>query len=364
MDLQGIRVNRLRQCMAQEKVDLLTLGPGAHMQWLLGFHPFPDERPCLLCVSQNGIAFLMPALNAEGTRASTDLPFYEWTDAEGPKAAFHRLLADLDIPEMSRIALDETMRADFAALVQNMRPKAERQFTASTVGTLRMRKDEEEYRLLKENAAIADRVMETVWAKTSAGLRERDVMDIVRQSFTEHGAEPMFHIIGAGKNGAFPHHHTSDTVLKDGDAVVVDLGGGKDGYVSDITRMMFLGDPTPEYLKIHQIVDNAVSAALKAARPGVLAKDVDAAARKVIADAGYGDYFVHRLGHGLGSEVHEQPYLSASSNTVLEAGMVFSIEPGIYLPGKFGVRLEEIVILRPDGPEILSQLPRDLVIIS
>jgi len=170
--------------------------------------------------------------------------------------------------------------------------------------------------------------------------------------------------IGAGKNGAFPHHHTSDTVLKDGDAVVVDLGGGKDGYVSDITRMMFLGDPTPEYLKIHQIVDNAVSAALKAARPGVLAKDVDAAARKVIADAGYGDYFVHRLGHGLGSEVHEQPYLSASSNTVLEAGMVFSIEPGIYLPGEFGVRLEEIVILRPDGPEILSQLPRDLVVIS
>ena len=142
--------------------------------------------------------------------------------------------------------------------------------------------------------------------------------------------------------------------------MVIDIGGRKDGFPSDMTRMAVIGHAPEGYEKVHAIVERALCAALAAARPGVRAMDVDAAARNVIAEAGYGEYFVHRLGHGLGIEVHEPPYLTSTSETVLDEGMVFSIEPGIYLPGRFGLRLEDIVILRADGPEILSSLPRTL----
>ena len=176
--------------------------------------------------------------------------------------------------------------------------------------------------------------MQTVWLQTTVRMRESDVITNIKQSFSERGTNALFHIVGAGKNGAFPHHKTSDTVLKQGDAVVFDSGGCKDGIVSDITRMMFLGARSPDYLIVHQIVENVLHAALQTVRPGVLAKNVDAAACKVIEQAGYGEYFVRSLGHWLGSEVHEKPHLSATSDTVLEEGMVFSIEPGIFLPKK------------------------------
>jgi len=145
---------------------------------------------------------------------------------------------------------------------------------------------------------------------------------------------------------------------------VMDIGGTKGGFPSDITRMAVVGRAPEGYGQIHTIVERAVQAALKAAKPGVMAKEVDAAARKVITDAGYGEYFVHRTGHGMGIGGHEPPYITASSETVLAEGMVFSIEPGIYIPGRFGIRLEDIVILRDDGPEILSSLPRDVQVIS
>ena len=363
MTIADDRLNRLRQIMAQENVDLVAIGPGAHMQWLLGFHPHADERPCLLCVSHNRSAFLMPALNAEGTRENTDLTFYEWDDAAGPSNALRNLLTDLNVGGKAKLALDETMRADFAAVLQEALPQASRQFSASTVGALRMRKDNDEYKCLKRNAKIADNVMQAAWQVLKAGMRENDIAAVIRKSFADQGAQAKFHIIGAAKNGAFPHHKTGDTILKQGDAIVMDIGGTIEGYFSDITRMAVLGQPPEGYNEIHQIVDRAVEAALQAARPGVRACDVDAAARSIITDAGYGEYFIHRTGHGLGSEVHEQPYLTSTSKTVLEEGMVFSIEPGIYLPNHFGIRLEEIVILRSDGPEIFSELPRTLNIL-
>lgn len=363
MTKTDMRITALRDAMQRESVDLVALGPGPHMQWLLGFHPHADERPCLVCVSQSGVAFLMPALNAEGSRQSTDLPFHEWSDADGPEAAFRRLVGDLRAGAARRVVLDETMRADFAALVQAALPAARCEFTGNTIGALRMRKDDDEYVCLKRNALIADEAMQSGWAAMSAGKSETEIADVIRAKFTELGANPLFSIIGAGANGAFPHHQTGATILRARDAVVMDVGGGSGGYSSDITRMAAIGAPPDGYAEIHAIVEAAVQAALQAARPGVIAKEVDAAARDVITKAGYGDYFVHRTGHGLGVEIHEQPYLTSVSETVLDKGMVFSIEPGIYLPGRFGIRLEEIVILREDGPEIFSGLPRDLTVI-
>ncbi|MEX0338642.1 MAG: M24 family metallopeptidase [Arenibacterium sp.] len=358
------RIENLRKIMAAENVELLAIGPGAHMQWLLGFHPHGDERPCLFCLSAEHAAFLMPALNAEGSRVHTELPFYEWADEVGPVPAFETLLNDFGATGAKTVVLDETMRADFAALVQDALPDAARRFTETTLGALRQRKDDAEYALLKANARIADQAMKAAWAEMAEGMSETDVVQIIRASFASNGAKPLFHIVGAGGNGAFPHHQSGARKLARGDAVVMDIGGGKDGYSSDITRMAVIGTAPDGYEEVHRVVDRAVQAALAAARPGVKAKEVDRAARTVIADAGYGDYFVHRTGHGLGVEVHEPPYLTSVSETVLETGMVFSIEPGIYLPDRFGIRLEEIVILREDGPEILSDLPRDLKVIG
>jgi len=356
------RLARLRTSMAAEKVDLVAVAPGSHMDWLIGFHPHPDERPCLLLVGPEREAFLMPVLNAQGTRESTDIAFHTWSDEAGPAAALAAALDDVGAAQAASIVLDETMRADFALLVLGALPGARHAFTERTLGRLRMVKDDREFAKLKMNAAIADRAVQTAFAAIRPGLAERELAQIVRDHFASEGAVPAFWIVGSGPNGAFPHHQTGERKLAEGDAIVIDIGGRKQGFPSDITRMAVVGEPPEGYGQIHSIVEKAVQAALAAARPGVLAKEVDAAARRVIADAGYGEYFVHRTGHGLGIDGHEPPYVTATSETVLEEGMVFSIEPGIYIPGRFGIRLEEIVILRADGPEILSTLPRDLFV--
>lgn len=359
VDVPG-RLKALRKRMAETGVDLVALGPGAHMQWLLGFHPHADERPCLLLVGAENEAFLMPALNAEGSRENTDIVFHSWSDDVGPADALAAALAEVGAAGARAMALDETMRADFALLLVDALPSAARAFTTDTIGALRMRKDESEYWLIKENARINDRAMQAAFAAIKPGATELEIAEVVRNHYPTEGAKPVFAIVGSGANGAFPHHATGSRKLQNGDAVVIDIGGTKNGFPSDMTRMAAVGQPPEGYAEVHAIVNAAVEAALKAARPGVPAKAVDDAARGVITDAGYGEYFVHRTGHGLGIEVHEPPYLTSVSETVLEPGMVFSIEPGIYLPGRFGIRLEEIVILRDDGPEIFSELSRDL----
>lgn len=358
------RLSDLRALMADQDVDLVALGPGAHMEWLLGLHPHGDERPLLLCVTQDFAGFLMPILESDSARQHTDLPFHCWSDEEGPQAAFDALLEEAGAQNARSIVLDETMRADFAGLIQDTLLQAKRQFAATTVGALRMRKDDKEYQILKRNALTADTAMRTAWHQMRVGMTELEVADLIRDSFKDQGVKPMFNIVGAGRNGAFPHHQTGQTVLQAGDAVVMDIGGGLDGYSSDMTRMAVIGSPPKGYEEVHAIVEAAVQAALAVAKPGIKAHEVDDAARGIIRDAGYGAYFVHRTGHGMGVEIHEPPYLTATSQAVLEEGMVFSIEPGIYLPDRFGIRLEDIVILRSDGPEVLSELPRTLQIIG
>ena len=359
------RLAALRETMKATGTGLIAIAPGSHMDWVLGFHPHPDERPCLLLVAPEKEAFLMPGLNAEGTREFTDIEFHNWADAEGPEAALAAALAAIGASAPGRVALDETMRADFALLLLDALPAdTARDFTHKTLGALRMRKDAAEYAVLKMNAGIADRAMQAAFACIKPGMTEKEVAAEIRAHFSSEAASPQFWIVGTGGNGAFPHHSASDKVIREGDAIVLDIGGRKQGFPSDMTRMAVVGQPPEGYGQIHSIVEKAVQAALKAARPGALARDVDDAARGVITDAGYGEYFVHRTGHGLGIDIHEPPYITATSDVVLEEGMVFSIEPGIYLPGRFGIRLEDIVILRVDGPEILSSLPRDVHVVS
>jgi len=350
--------------MKMNSVDLIALGPGTHMNWLLGFNPFPDERPCMLLVGQEKEAFLMPSVNAEGVREQTKIPMHCWNDEIGPEQALKEALSDTDTITAKHIAIDEAMRSHFALLLLESLSNPTYEFTASTVGALRMRKDQDEFVNLKENALIDDRAMLAGFAAIKEGVSEIEIGEAINKHFISEGAKPQFCIVGSGPNGAFPHHHTGNRKVTKGDAVLIDIGGRKGTFPSDMTRMSVLGHPPEGYLEIHAIVERAVRAALSAARPGVMAKDVDAAARSVITEAGYGKFFVHRTGHGLGIDIHEPPYITATSEVVLDEGMVFSIEPGIYLQGRFGVRLEEIVILRTDGPEILSDLTRELNLIK
>ena len=356
------RLERLRSRMVSTGTQLVVVGPGAHMQWLLGFHPHPDERPCLFLVGLESQAMLMPVLNAAECEQKTDVPFHTWSDADGPVAALAAAIADVNAEKATLVGLDETMRADFAFHVLDAIPDAKRTYLTDTVGALRMCKDENEFRLLKCAALVNDEVMKTAFAALKPGVTEREIADVVKGAFTEHGCTTEFIIVGSGPHGAFPHHGYSDRELQTGDALVLDIGGRRDGFPSDMTRMAVIGDGPEDYSKVHDIVERALLAGLAAAKVGGLSGDVDKAARQIIEAEGYGEYFTSRTGHGLGIEIHEPPYMVANSTTVLEEGMVFSIEPGIYMPGRFGVRLEEIVILRADGPEIFSELDRGVFV--
>lgn len=357
------RLDDLRRIMVETATDLVVLGPSAHMLWLSGVSPHGDERPVLLAVTRQRAAFLMPKLNADAARKDTDLPFFAWSDDEGPAGALAALLADLGVAGRSglKVAVDETMRADFALLLLGALDAPRHVFTGETVGALRARKDEGEYAILKANALLNDRAALAGFDALAEGMTETDVADVVRNFYREAGGVAEFTIVCFGENGAYPHHHSGERRLKRGDSVLIDIGGRRNGYPSDMTRMGHFGAPPEGFLAVAEIVERAVEAALAAARPGVPARAVDAAARDVIAAAGYGENFLHRTGHGLGIDIHEPPYITATSEVVLEAGNVFSIEPGIYLPGRFGIRLEDIVILREDGPEVLSGLPRAII---
>lgn len=359
------RLANLRAIMAATKTDLVAIGPSSHMLYLADLSPHGDERPVLLLISQTFAGFLMPALNVDSARQHTDLPFFPWADADGPDAALEELLAATGITRTApSIVLDETMRTDFALLLLDALPGATRRFTQDNVGYLRSRKDAAEYEALKKSAVLNDAAMEAGFAALKPGITELEVANTIRDFYKANGATPEFTSVCFGPNGAFPHHHTGETRLKAGDAVLIDIGGRIHGYPSDMTRVGFYGSAPEGFGQIHSILDRAVEAAIAAAKPGVKASEVDKAARDVITAAGYGPNFLHRTGHGLGIDIHETPYITATSQTVLEEGMVFSIEPGIYLQGQFGLRLEEIVIIRNGAAEILSDMPRQAVAVG
>jgi len=358
MDYAGRR-SALRRRMVERDVDLVAIAPGPDMQYLLGFYPRPDERPCYLFVTGEGEGLVVPELNATETAAHVDLPMAVYKDEDGPIASVQHMAHTLGFARARHVQVDETMRAGFALLLQEQIPTARLSTATDLLGPLRMRKDTEEIDALRTNAEMADRAMEAAFAAMAVGVTEREVASVVESAFREAGADRMgFAIIGAGGNGAFPHHTSGSHALQAGEAVVLDIGGVALGFNSDLTRMAFMGTPSSEYQRIHGIVEDAVAAALEVARPGTPAHALDDAARGVITRAGYGPQFAHRTGHGLGLEIHEPPYITATNPLVLEEGMCFSIEPGIYLAGQFGVRLEEIVIVTATGVEILSHLPR------
>jgi Xaa-Pro aminopeptidase len=347
--------------MMRAGVSLTAIAPTDNLRWLLGFAPLYDERACALLVSAEHVAMLMPSLNAEQTASrAPSVELVRWADEDGPEAALRETLARVGAASGGTVAADPEMRADHLLLLQDALDGPLTVDAGHVMWPLREIKDAGELAILSRSAEVADRAIEAAWNACAPGVSELTVAEAINAVFAAAGCEPEFGIVGSGPNSAFPHHETGGRLLRDGDAVVIDLGAVLEGYHSDITRMAFVGTPTERYRQVHAIVEAAVVAATAGTRPGATCGEVDAAARGVIESAGYGEFFVHRTGHGLGLSGHEPPYVMAGSDVVLRAGMVHSIEPGIYLPGEFGVRLEEIVYVTEDGCERFSALDRDV----
>ena len=336
------------------------LFPSPNLYYLGGFEETPSERHLLLFVPSEGDpAFVAPALYAEQLREETwvaDVRTY--TDSEDPETLVEDVATDLEMDE-GELLVDPTMWARFTQSLRETLPDATWDLADEVLAPLRVRKDDAELDALRRAGAAADAAMDDVrgLGADAVGMTERELADYVADRLAAHGGTGVsFEVItGSGPNGAKPHHTHGDREIEAGDPVVCDFGTRVDGYPSDQTRtVVFAGDPPADFEDVHDVVREAQEAAVEAVEPGVKAGEVDAAARSVIEDAGYGEEFVHRTGHGVGLEVHEEPYIVADNDRELEEGMVFSIEPGVYLPGEFGVRIEDLVAVTADGCERLN----------
>jgi Xaa-Pro aminopeptidase len=355
------RLTDLQAAMQAAKVDLVAIGPTANMRYLLGYVPHPDERLCLLLASPEKTNIVVPTLNAEDMAAHVvDIPFYRWPDADGPNEALAEALSGLDV---NKLAIDGSMRADFLLPLLAATTPRETITVEPLLAPLRARKSPQEIEALALAAAQADRAMQAAMDACQPGVTEAEVAWAAEEAFRKDGAEVVtFTLVASGPNGAFPHHHSGPRPLQSGDAIIIDIGATLNGYQSDITRMVFLGEPPAEVLKAYEAVLAANEQGRAAVKPGVTAQAIDQAARSTLEAAGYGDYFIHRTGHGIGLDIHEPPWIMAGNEAVLEEGMVFSVEPGVYLPGQFGIRIEDIVAVTATGVRTLTGFDHQLVV--
>jgi Xaa-Pro aminopeptidase len=356
---------RAQRAMAGAGVDALLVGPGADLRYLVGYHALDLERLTLLVARVDGRHRLVvprlerPRAERSGAGAA-GVELVDFTETDDPFRLVGDLLADLGA--RPRLGVGDRLRAAFLLGLQGVNPDASWVRASTVTRELRMRKAPAEVEVLRRAAQAIDRVHARVPALLRPGRSEAEVGRDIATAIVDEGHDTVnFVIVASGPNGASPHHDTGDRVLAVGDAVVVDIGGTLDGYCSDSTRDYVVGRPPEGYEPAHAALEAAQAAACAAVRPGVSAEAVDAAARDVLTAAGYGEHFVHRTGHGIGLEEHEDPYIVAGNTLALEPGMVFSVEPGIYLPGRFGQRIEDIVAVTADGGERLNTRGREVV---
>lgn len=351
MNLYETRLGVVRAAMQENDLDALVITPGAAMRYLTGFSEPGSRFLALVVPAKQPWLFVVPALNAEQARQSpagvTDVR--AWDDAQGWESVWEPLAEELKLDSGS-VGVDDDMPARFVLTLQALMPSARLTVAGAVLAPLRSRKDAEELEALQRAAAATDALIPIAYAACKPGAAEVEIAQAIGQAIAQGGnADSFAPIVGAGVNGASPHHNTGATQIKTGDVVILDFGAMTDGYHGDITRTVAVGMASSEAKRVYDIVYRAYSAGAAAVQPGATAQDVDAATRKVITDAGYGEFFIHRTGHGIGLDDHETPYILAGNETLLQPGHCFSIEPGIYLPGKFGVRLENIVTVQEDG---------------
>jgi Xaa-Pro aminopeptidase len=363
------RADRTRTRMAGLGVDVLLLSVGPDLPYLTGYAAMPLERLTMLVLPRDGDATLVvPRLEAPRVAERPEVfSLHAWEETDDPIS----IVADL-VGHAATVAVGDHTWARFVLALEAALPVA-RFVTASTVlGPLRAVKDKAEVEALRRAAEAVDRIAAELQAGAIplAGRTEADVSaDLGRRIVAEGHQHTNFAIVAAGENAASPHHEAGDRVIRPGDVVLCDYGGTMldgdgVGYCSDITRCVHVGAPTAEVAEAYAVLHEAQRAATAAATVGTPCDEVDAAARRIIADAGYGDLFIHRTGHGIGVEAHEDPYIVAGNPAPLVPGHTFSIEPGIYLPGRFGLRLEDIVVADESGPDELNRADHGLEVVD
>jgi len=358
------RLARVQQAMAVRDVDVVMLSVGHDLPYLTGYHAMPLERLTMLVVPREGTATLViPRLEeprvAPHPTVFTTAP---WNETDDPIALTARLAKGA-----RRVAIGDQLWARFLVELLPHMAGVDWIRAVDVVGPLRRVKTAGEIAALQRAGAAADRVAAQLHAGDIPliGRTEAQVSADISQRLLDEGHDVVnFAIVAAGENAASPHHHPGDRVIRAGEIVLCDFGGTMADYCSDITRCVYLGQPSPDVRDAYAVLKEAQAASVASAVVGVTCESVDAAARDIIAAAGYGDYFVHRTGHGIGMEAHEDPYIVSGNTELLEAGHAFSIEPGIYIPGKFGMRLEDIVVATGSGPLPMNAVSHDLVVLA
>lgn len=361
------RLDRVRAAVADAYSDAVLIAPGSDLRYLIGQAGGSFERLTTLVVPAEDAppVLVVPKLEAP---SYADVPTEElgievitWIDGDDP----YRIVAER-LGAARRVAVSDTMVALHVLGLRDALGEAEQTLAGPVLRELRMCKDVTEIAALRKAGEAIDRVHARMGEWLRPGRTEAEVgADIAAAIVAEGHVQAEFVIVGSGSNGASPHHDVSDRVIERGDVVVVDIGGPlPEGYNSDCTRTYAVGEPRdPEVAEAYAVLQRAQRTAVETVRPGVSAHAVDAAARDIIAEAGYGQYFIHRTGHGIGLDVHEEPYIVGGNDLPLESGMAFSVEPGIYLPGRWGARIEDIVVVTADGAEPLNTRPHDLVVL-
>ena len=362
------RIHKLAQLLCSSELDAIFAGPSTDLEYIADLKLFDDERTKGLLISKTGKVFaLTPMLYGEEMRRAlgNDAVYKIWADHEGFRSAFKEGAGEIGVTG-GRIAINDGVRAvDLIEMKTAL--YAEYVNGAHTLAPLRTVKEENELENLRRAGAIADAAMEDISKFIAAGRTEREIQETLIKLFAIHGCETLSFppIVASGPNGSMPHYHDNARTLRDGDFVVIDMGCRYNGYCSDITRTFCVGEPTEEMKRVYAIVLEAQKTGEAAVRKGASGQDVDRTARRVIEGAGFGEYFLNRLGHGIGIAVHEDPYIIEGNDAPLAPRNVFSVEPGIYLPGKFGVRIENIVAVRPDGTaEPLNKFTREMIVIK
>jgi len=364
------RFDTLNASLQTSDLDAVILNPGPTLTYLSGLHFHLMERPVVLFYAKGqDPAIVLPELELQKV-ASLPYKLQVFSYPESPSewdAAFRKAVQALSL-DGKRIGVEpRQLRLLEFRHVKNGAPEADYPDASDVLSGLRLKKDQAEVEAMRRAVKIAQDALEATIPLIKIGMTERELSSELVVQLLKHGSQPEMPfspIVSSGPNSANPHASPTERKLQAGDLLVVDWGAAHDGYISDLTRTFAVGKVDEEYEKIHGIVQEANAAGRAAAKPGVPCANVDKAARDVIEKAGYGLYFTHRTGHGIGMEGHEEPYMRGDNMQVLEPGMAFTVEPGIYLPGRNGVRIEDNVVITATGADVLSDMPREIRIVG
>jgi D-alanyl-D-alanine dipeptidase len=359
------RLDRISAVLSEAGIDLLLATPSADLLYLAGYAGHSSERPTVFAVSPGQKpVMVLPELEAPRLRGRSDIEIRSYGDGDDPYECMRSFVRDQVAP--LTIAVSDQAWASVLLNLQSLFPAARYVPASPLLRQLRMQKSEDELELLHEAGRRADRAFEGIVQLRFSDRTEQQVSDELDRLLREAGLgrADWGPIVASGPDSASPHHVTGNREIREGDAVVLDFGGVLEGYQADITRTVHVGSPETEFVDVYELVLKAQQAGFEASVVGQTAGSVDRAARGVIEQAGFGQNFIHRTGHGLGLDTHEEPYLVGGNDLPLSPGMTFSVEPGVYLLGRFGVRIEDTVAVCDDGPRRFNHATRELQIVS